>query len=133
MDHVARSVYLNRPAPEVWELVGRFQGLPEWHPAVEASHQERIEGIEHRRLGLAGGGEIVERRIDADGTSYAYEILEGPLPVARYRATITVAEAGDGAVVIWASTFDPTDPKAKEVIAGIYETGLEALRRKLEG
>ena len=130
MDHVARSLHLKRPAGEVWEIVGRFQGLPEWHPAVEASKKEEIEGVEHRRLGLAGGGEILERRLDADGMSYAYEILESPLPVANYRATVTVAEAGDGAVVVWASVFEPTHPEAKEAIAGIDEAGFEALRRR---
>ena len=132
MDHVARSMHLDRPAAEVWEVVGRFQGLPEWHPAVEASHQEEIEGVEHRRLGLAGGGEILERRLDADGMSYAYEILESPLPVANYRATVAVAEAGDGCVVIWSSIFEPTHAEAREAVAGIYEAGFDSLRRRFE-
>ena len=130
MEHVARSIHVGRPAAEVWEIVGPFQGLPEWHPAVEASTKEEVEGVEHRRLGLAGGGEILERRIGADGMSYAYEILEGPLPVASYRATVAVAEAGGGAVVTWTSTFEPTDAEARQVIAGIYEAGLNTLRRR---
>ena len=62
--------------------------------------------------------------------SVGYEIIESPLPVADYRATISVAESGGKAVVVWASTFEGTADGASDIIAGIYTAGLDALAAK---
>jgi len=130
MAQVSRSVTL-RAAPEaVWSVIGGFQALPGWHPAVETSYREDSGGVEHRRLGLKGGGEIVERSLGADAHSYGYTIVSGPLPVADYVATLTVAPAGSGAVVVWSAAFTPTDEGAAAVIVGIFEAGLAALAER---
>jgi len=127
MAQVSRSVAL-RAAPEaVWSVIGGFQALPGWHPAVETSYREDIDGVEHRRLGLKGGGEIVERSLGGDAHSYGYAIVSGPLPVADYVSTLTVAPAGSGSVVVWTSAFTPAAEGAEAVIAGVYEAGLAAL------
>ncbi|PJA60924.1 MAG: SRPBCC family protein, partial [Rhodobacterales bacterium CG_4_9_14_3_um_filter_71_31] len=86
-----------------------------------------IDGVEHRRLGLKGGGEIVERSLGGDAHSYGYAIVSGPLPVADYVSTLTVAPAGSGSVVVWTSAFTPAAEGAEAVIAGVYEAGLAAL------
>ena len=130
MAQVTRSVTLNAAPGDVWALIGGFQTLPDWHPAVESSTREDIGGVEHRRLGLAGGGEILEKNLGGDTMSVGYEIIESPLPVADYKATISVADAGGSAVVVWASTFEGTADGASDVIAGIYDAGLGALAAK---
>lgn len=130
MAQVSRSVAL-RAAPEaVWAVIGGFQALPGWHPAVETSYREDSDGVEHRRLGLKGGGEIVERSLGADAQSYGYTIVSGPLPVADYVATLTVAPVGSGCVVVWSAAFTPTAEGAVGVIAGIFEAGLAALAER---
>ena len=134
MAQVTRSIALNAAPGDVWALIGGFQSMPGWHPAVESSARDDIGGVEHRRLGLAGGGEILEKNLGADAMSYGYEIVESPLPVADYKATISVADAGADsggkAVVVWASTFEGTADGASDVIAGIYTAGLDALAAK---
>jgi hypothetical protein len=130
MVQLTRSVTLNASPGDVWALIGGFQGLPGWHPAVETSTREDIGGVEHRRLGLAGGGEILEKNLGSDTMSVGYEIIESPLPLADYKATISVADAGGKAVVVWASTYEGTADSASDIVAGIYQAGLDALAAK---
>ena len=82
------------PASDIWDKIGNFNALPDWHPAVERSELE--EGGTLRRLHLVGGGEILEKleRSD-DGKSYTYSIVEGPLPVMNYTSTLLVTEGPD--------------------------------------
>ncbi len=133
MAQVTRSLHLKASSEEVWQLVGSFQALVDWHPAVENSSLEIIDGIEHRRLALAGGGEILERSLGFDAASYGYSIVTGPLPVSDYRAILSVTPAGEGTVVTWCSTFTPAGPDAEAAISGVYEAGLAALAERFEG
>ena len=94
---------------------------------LEGSAKEMVDGVEHRRLSLAGGGEILEKALGSDGMSYGYEIVESPLPVNNYRSIISVVGAGGGSVVVWSSTFDALADNAAGVVAGIYEAGLGTL------
>ncbi len=130
MTQVTRSIALNAAPGDVWALISGFQSLPDWHPAIETSARDDIGGVEHRRLGLAGGGEVVEKNLGADAMSYGYEIVESPLPLADYKAIISVADAGGKAVVVWSSTFEGTADGAADIVIGIYQSGLDALAAK---
>jgi hypothetical protein len=121
-------------ADQVWELIGHFNALPEWHPSVDKSELE--EGGSVRRLTLVGGASIVERleRSSDDERLYRYSIVESPFPVANYSAEIRIhpSEDGNSCTVDWSSDFDPagvTPDKAVETIRGIYEAGFENLRK----
>ncbi|MFQ5785681.1 MAG: SRPBCC family protein [Alphaproteobacteria bacterium] len=138
MPKVSMSTKLSVPADTVWQTVGGFNALPDWHPAVEKSEIEGEGGSigTLRRLSLFGGGEIVERleNLDKDARRYSYSILQGPLPVANYQATIRVVEDADGGgcTVEWSSEFDAEGgPEADAVAAieGIYKAGLDNLKR----
>ncbi|NKB28955.1 MAG: SRPBCC family protein [Rhodobacteraceae bacterium] len=137
MAHVTRSLELAASPEDVWGLIGGFQALPDWHPAVQGSAQEMQDGAELRRLDLGGGAEILEKSLGGDGMSYGYEILEvGPLPIANYRATIGVAPCAKGCMVTWSSNFDAAgapEPDAKGAVSGIYEAGFAALTEKFGG
>ncbi len=142
MTKVSMSTKLNVPAAKVWEVVGRFNALSDWHPAVEKSELEG-EGTTRgtiRRLSLAGGGSIVERLENIDETAhrYTYSILQGPLPVANYTATIRVTEAPDAksCTVEWSSEFDPAggpESEAVKAIESVYKAGLENLEKMFGG
>ncbi len=137
MTKVKMELELPAEPDDVWETVGRFNALHDWHPAVEESKLE--EGGKIRRLKLAGGAEIVERleQLDEEGHAYRYSILSGPLPVGRYTATIRVRPAADGkgSVVEWSSDFEPQGPEqeALETIRGIYQAGFDNLRKLFGG
>ena len=137
MSNVSMSTQLPVSADQVWSVIGNFNALAQWHPAVESSSLE--EGGTVRRLTLAGdGGEIVERleHHDDQSRSYTYSILQGPIPVEDYVSTLTVreAESGVGCVVEWSSEFTPSGAPESEAVAavrGLYEAGLENLKKML--
>ena len=91
-------------------------------------------------MALAGGGAIVERleSVDEKERTYSYAILQGPLPVANYVATLKVREAeeGEGCEVEWSSEFSPAGAPETDVIhtiEGIYQAGLDSLKKMFGG
>ncbi|MCG8380573.1 MAG: SRPBCC family protein, partial [Proteobacteria bacterium] len=118
-------------------LIGGFNALPDWHPAVEKSELQE-EGSQ-RTLSLAGGGSIVEKleKLDDNERVYSYEIIDSPLPVANYKSTLKVIEQGDGkATVEWSSEFDADgapEQDAIDVIQGIYQAGFDNLKKIFGG
>ena len=98
MAKVTSSTALPVPAQSVWAVIGGFNALPDWHPAVEKSETKTEDGAKVRTLSLAGGGAIVEKLVSSDHKerTYSYAILSGPLPVANYEASIRVRESDSG-------------------------------------
>lgn len=139
MPKVNTSTDLPVSADAVWSVIGGFNALPDWHPAVEKSKQAKEGGATVRTLSLAGGGTIVERLEASDdgARTYSYSILSGPLPVANYTATIRVREGkGGGSTVEWSSEFEASGAPESDAVAairGIYEAGFENLRRMFGG
>ena len=130
MAQVERSKRFGASAQDMWRRIGDFQGIDSWHPAIAACTSQ--EGGEVRELGLADGNRVVERLVAQTDTSYTYRILDaGPLPVSDYEATIAARDGdGGGSVIDWRATFTPvgaSEADAAEVIAGIFEGGLDAL------
>jgi hypothetical protein len=76
----------------IWTKIGDFCGIGNWHPAIEKCALS-ADG-KTRTLSLRGGGTIVEKLEKRDDAthSYSYSIVEGPLPVANYTSTISVAK-----------------------------------------
>lgn len=121
-------------ADAVWrEASPDFCGIGGFHPALASCALS--SGNEVRTLTLKGGGEIVEKKTawDDDAHSYSYDITESPLPVSNYSATFSVSDEGSGSKVTWEARFDAVgdEAAAKEVITGIFASGLEALKAKL--
>ena len=96
MPNVSMSVDLGVPAKQVWDLIGGFNALPNWHPVVAKSEISEEGNTTLRTLHLAGGGTIVERleKLDDAGQHYTYSIVSGPLPVANYTATLRLKGVG---------------------------------------
>ncbi len=77
MAKVSMTTKVDVPASQLWDLIGGFNALPAWHPAIEKSEVEEDDSGSIRTLTLAGGGKIVERLESQDdrGHSYSYAIL----------------------------------------------------------
>lgn len=119
----------------VWLMIGPFDAIAKWHPAVERAELE--ERGTRRRLHLVGGGSILEQLESHDDAArtYSYSILEGPLPVRDYVSTLRVTRGEGGQTLVeWSSRFEPTvEPEeAERVIRGIYDAGLTNLQKMLE-
>ncbi|WP_439542779.1 SRPBCC family protein [Hyphomicrobium sp.] len=146
---VVETVEINAPADKVWEVVGNFQDMS-WHPAfIKTEGKGGNEVGATRTLTLEGGGQIFEKltKYNAETKVVSYEITEVDVkvvPVTNYAASITVTPAGDKSTVEWKSAFyrgyvnnDPppelSDEAAVKAITGVFQTGLAALKKKLEG
>src|SRR5262245_4238319 len=141
MGHAMAKVHveltLHVPAQAVWNMIGGFNELARWHPAVVKSEEAKEEGgVTVRRLTLSDGGVIVAQ-VEQHGDkarTYSYAVVETPLPVAGYRVSLHVREAADGqsCTVAWSSEFEPSgapESEAVQVIRGLYEVGFENLRK----
>ena len=134
MAKVSMSTELPVAIDQVWRLIGGFNALPEWHPAVQKS--ELQEGGRIRHLQLANGAKLVERleAFNENEHTYTYTIEQGPLPVANYQATIRVRQepGKPGSIVEWSSEFAPSGAPETDAVAaiqGIYQAGFENLKK----
>ena len=119
-------------ADAMWTKIGDFCGISKWHPAFEKCELS-ADGKTRTLFLKGGGGTIVEAlvKMDAAGKSYTYSILNsGPVPVANYTSTISVAADGAGSVVTWTGKYDAKgapDADVQKAIQGVYDGGLKAL------
>ncbi len=139
MTTVSMSRKIDISAKQLWDMIGGFHAISDWHPAIEKCDIEEDGNVTLRRLSLVGGGEIVERleQSDDDERSYSYSIISSPMPINNYRSTIRVLEGEDGkATVEWSSEFDSGDAPENDVtkiVEGIYSAGLDNLKKMFGG
>ena len=135
MLEIKREMEVAAAPAEVWAVIGEFGAIAEWHPACVASSAEDAGGETRRSITIADGGRIVEKleSHDAAAHSLSYSILEGPLPVDDYLSHMSVAARDGGSTIHWSGRFrakGAPDETAMEVIGGIYDMGLAALKKK---
>lgn len=135
MASVDMSVTLKASAEQVWNAIRGFNALPQWHPAVAKSHEKSEHGKTIRHLTLHGGGEIIEEleRQDDEVRAYSYKVIDGPLPVAKYRAELSVHQEDAGkSRVCWQSTFEAKgapEADAIGVVQAVYQAGFDNLKK----
>lgn len=140
------SSVINAPIEQVWKRIRDFNAMADWHPGVARSEIEGSKPSDQvgcvRVLTLQDGGTIREQLLEISdlGHHYSYSILEGPLPVANYRATLRLRRISDGnrTFVDWSASFDPDPPeKQKEaedfVSNGVFQGGFNALKKHFGG
>lgn len=136
MISVKETITLDARPSDVWSIIGDFDGLASWHPAVASSDADKEGASRLRHLTLGDGSKITERldTHDDDARTYTYSILDaGPLPVKDYQSTIETSASGSGAIVKWSSEFEPNgvpDADARAAISGVYTGGFAALVEK---
>jgi hypothetical protein len=120
--------------PQIWEKAGAFCAIEEWHPAVADCIEEKDGEVTYRTLVLKDGGKIKEKLTEVGDVSYAYEIVESPLPVENYKAKIwlEVDDEPDRSVLYWQAEFDAkgNEDDAKKLIADIFAAGLKGIKQQ---
>jgi carbon monoxide dehydrogenase subunit G len=99
---------IDRPADEVWKIVGDPDSIAVWMPGIDSSSTD-ASGL--RTVVVTGGLEVQEQvglRDDAL-RRMQYSIVSGPLPFDEHRATIDVLEDGDGAILVYAVDVRPDE------------------------
>lgn len=143
MVRVCQSTIIEAPIDEVWAILRDFNGHERWHPAIAFSEIEGGEPVDAvgavRHFGLNDGGELREQLLalsDKD-RRLSYCLLEAPLPLMGYVASLRLKPVTDGNATFWEwrSEFSPPahrrDELVKLVTEGIYQAGFAAVRNLL--
>jgi uncharacterized protein YndB with AHSA1/START domain len=143
MPRVYVSSVIDAPAARVWERVRDFNGLPRWHPRIRDSRIENAEPADRvgcvRDFHLQNGDRIRERLLGLSDYDMfcTYAILESPMPLTDYVATLrlTPVTDGDRTFVEWTAEFECADADAEGLVTGIgrdvFQAGFDALKRQL--
>lgn len=127
---------VNATAAALWDLASDFGGIQRWSPGI-ASCTVDGSGVGTVRTLSLNGLTIRERleQFDAAARRYSYSILEAPLPLQNYLATVQIDDApGGGARIVWSSTFESNgvpDDQAKQMVEMIYRQGISGLKKAL--
>ena len=139
---VYASSVIAAPAARIWETIRDFNGLPNWHPAIA---ERRIEsGAPADQVGcirafrLRDGGFIRERLLALSDYDFSctYAILESPMGVENYVATLklTPITDGDRTFAEWSAEFDCPPEREAELVAligtGVFQGGFDALKSR---
>ncbi len=133
---VRESVEVPVPPEKVWQLIGPFCSIQDWYPAAGRCTPSKQDGAALRTLTTADGARVIDKRVQYsdEGMSYSYRMVDGPLPVANYEATLAVMDAEGGSVITWSGEFSAKgadDAAATNAIASLYRAGLAALKQRL--
>ena len=141
MARVYISSVITAPVEKVWQRIRDFNALPKWHPRIRDSRIENAEPSDKvgciRNFQLQSGDTIREQLLwlsDYD-MFCTYSILESPMPLTNYIATIRLTKVSDGDLTFaeWSAEFD-CEPKEEEgLVDGIggdvFQGGFDALKR----
>ena len=140
---VQRSAVIDAPIDRVWEILRDFNSHHKWHPAVTRSLMENdlagdiVGGV--RKSNLSNVSELREQLLSHSDIEYTYTycILDSPLPLIDYLATVRLRPVTDGNQTFWdwRSRFRTTSERVEELkhLVGndIYESGFTGLRTYL--
>ncbi len=142
MARVYISSVIGAPADRIWQAIRDFNALPDWVPAVRES---RIEGGQPsdqvgcvRAFRLEDGGFLRERLLALSDYDYSvtYAILESPMGVENYVATLKLVPVTDGGRTFaeWTAEFD-CDPAAEADLVtnignGVFQAAFDALKAR---
>ena len=141
MVNVYVSTVIDAPADTVWARVRDFNGLPQWHPGIADSRIENGEPADRigciRHFHTRDGGTIRERLLALSDYDYSctYSILESPMGVENYVATLKFTPVTDGArsFAEWSAEFECAESRERELTElignGVFQGGFEALKR----
>ncbi len=142
MTRVYVSSVIDAPAAEVWKVVRNFNALPDWTPFVAQSRIEQNAAPDQigciRNFRLKDGGVIRERLLalsDYD-LSCSYAILESPMGVENYVATLSLTPITDGSATFieWQADFDCApereDALKRQIGAGVFQAAFDTLKQR---
>ncbi len=134
---LSRSVDVNGTPAAVWSIVGPFCAIKDWLPPIGACTEDGNNPPTRTLVTKDGKATFVElqtARSDAKHT-YSYSFVSSPLPVTLYTSTIQVVAKSRGiSTVTWSGTYIPASGKeedASDMLGGVYEAGLNAIKAKL--
>jgi hypothetical protein len=138
---VYTSSVIDASADNVWQRIRDFNALPVWHPVIADSRIENSEPSDRvgcvRHFHTRDGGMIREQLLGLSDYDFScvYSILESPMGVANYIATLKLTPVTDGnrCFAEWSAEFDCAPGREAELAQGIgtgvFQAGFDALKR----
>jgi hypothetical protein len=145
MTKVYVSTVIDAPAADVWRVVRDFNGLPNWTPFATESRIEQGQSADQvgciRNFRLRDGGVIRERLLSLSDydLSCSYAILESPMPVDNYIASLSLTPVTEGnrTFAEWQAEFDCPPERENELTRqigeNVFQSAFNALKRQLSG
>ena len=145
MVQVYVSTVIDAPAETIWSRIRNFNAMPQWHPGIADSRIENGEAPDKvgcvRHFHTTNGGMIRERLLALSDYDYScvYEILESPMGVENYVATLKLTPVTDGGRCFaeWSAEFDCPEERERELVEtignGVFQGGFDALKRQYGG
>jgi uncharacterized protein YndB with AHSA1/START domain len=136
------STVIDAPVAKVWAVIRDFNGLPAWAPFAAESRIEQNARADQvgciRNFRLKDGGRVRERLLALSDYDFAmvYGILESPMAVENYVATLRLFPVTDGdrSYAEWSAEFDCRPDRETELAAeigrGVFLVGLKALQAR---
>lgn len=136
------SSVIDASAGTVWSRIRDFNALPQWHPAIADSRIENSQPSDRvgciRHFHTKDGGMIRERLLGLSDYDFTcvYEILESPMGVSHYIATLklTPITDGDRCFAEWSAEFECTQGRERELTEligqGVFQAGFDALKQR---
>jgi Polyketide cyclase / dehydrase and lipid transport len=143
MARVYVSSIIEAPVAKVWAKVRDFNGLPRWVPAVRESRIENGEPADKvgcvRDFYLQNGDHLREKLLGLSDYDMfcTYSILESPMPLTDYIATLrlTPVTDGDKTFAEWTAEFECVPEVANDLVTGIgtnvFQAGFDSLKRQM--
>lgn len=144
MTKVYVSTVVSAPAAEVWQVVRDFNALPSWTPFVADSRIEQNQPPDKvgciRNFRLTDGGQIREQLLALSDyeMSCSYAILESPMAVENYVATLSLTPITDGnrTFAEWEAEFDTPPGRERELIEqvgnGVFMRAFTSLKQRFQ-
>ena len=145
MPHIVKSTILDAPTDAVWAVLRDFNGHDRWHPAVASSGIDRAQPSDKigcvRDFRLRNGDRIRERLLGLSDHDLfcTYSILESPMGVVNYVATLRLTPVTDGERTFaeWTAEFDCAPEREAELVnnigTGVFQGGFDSLKRAFGG
>lgn len=121
------------PVDTLWATVSGFGDVDKWMPGVESCVLEG-EGAGTVRTMVSDGNTFKEKllAVDEENRKITYTIVEAPLPVTDYEATMQLTDKGDGKTeMIWQSTWEPAGvplEQVEKIFKGFYAAGIQGFK-----
>ena len=139
------SSVLEAPVDRVWARIRDFNALPRWHPMIAESQIE--EGLPSDKIGcvrnfrLQNGDRIRERLLGLSDHELfcTYAILESPMPLENYVATLrlTPVTEGNRTFIEWTAEFtcapEVEEELTHDLAQNVFRGGFDSLKRHFGG
>lgn len=143
---VDESITMTAPAEAVWQIIGQFDAIADWHPQVKSA--EKIDETT-RQITLDNDQQITESLDDRNSGTFllSYRLLEenfAAIPVSFYTITLQAHAADDNETTVsWQGRFyradtgnfppeELNDEAAVKAMTAFAKAGLQGIKDAVE-